>query len=140
MFFFDVDDEQIAQIVEDTSLDMRATMNILQFAYSPIIMRPLFEMDLPEELLDVQLPIPEAAKRIGDARFLAELQFELYNGGLLKSTGTSFIDGLGYVDEQNGETYSALGEVYVDMYKSLTSDFEDDVHSSAYNPMDKKWW
>lgn len=97
LFFFDVDNEEISGIIEAAGLDIRSTMNILQFFYSPIIMKPLREKDLPDELLELPLPIFETPKAAKDIRYLGEFQFDLYRNGLMKSKldNDLFVDGIG---------------------------------------------
>lgn len=101
MFVYDFDEEEITSIVEASSSDIRAALNILQFFYSPIIMKPLYEEDLPADLFDVPLPTYEEPKdknkEENKVRYLAELQCDLYRCGILqsKSKYDSFNDKLG---------------------------------------------
>jgi hypothetical protein len=49
---------------------------------------------------------------------------------------------LGYADKNEGKRYSALSEVYIEMYNDMASDF-DSAPNSARNCssfVDKKWW
>lgn len=94
LFMLDLSDEGISNIIKASGFDIRSALNIFQFFYSPIIMRPLYERDLPKKLFDVPSPVVEAPKTRGDARDLAELGYGLHRSGLI-DVGSSFIDGIG---------------------------------------------
>jgi hypothetical protein len=83
LLVYDFDNETITNIVEAAGSDIRSTLNILQFFYSPVIMRPLYEQELSSEIFDVPLPKFEAPKTEVDVCYPAELQFEIYRSGLL---------------------------------------------------------